>query len=70
MRKLRRAASWSLVRAAFGRPHPRQGLLISKMHYERIGGHRDGVEDTETDLLRRLGRSIVMLRNASVIGGG
>jgi glycosyltransferase involved in cell wall biosynthesis len=62
--------AWSLLRAAFGGRHPRQGLLIAKAHYERVGGHRDGVEDPEIDLLRRLGRSVVMLRNASVIGGG
>jgi hypothetical protein len=52
----------SLVRR---RPKPEQGLIIAKRLYDPLGGHRDGVADCETDLLRRLGRRrIVLLRTA------
>jgi glycosyltransferase involved in cell wall biosynthesis len=57
----------SLMRAALGaRPRPEQGLVIAKELYERIGGHRDDAPDPETDLIRRLGRRIVMLRSTAV----
>lgn len=46
------------------RPNPQQGLLIAKAHYRALGGHRD-VSEPESDLLRRLGRRVVLL-NASV----
>jgi hypothetical protein len=53
-----------LKSALFSRPHPEQGLIISKRFYESLGGHADAARDSETDLLRRLGRSrIVMLRS-------
>ncbi len=57
----------SLLRAALGgRPHPDQGLIISKPMYEALGGHRD-VADPEADLLRRIGRRrIAMLRAGAV----
>jgi hypothetical protein len=59
--------AFSLMRAALGaRPRPDQGLVIAKEHYERIGGHRDDAPDPETDLMRRLGRRIVMLRSAAM----
>jgi glycosyltransferase involved in cell wall biosynthesis len=49
------------------RPHPEQGLLISKRFYEQLGSHRVGVVNPETDLLRRLGRKrTIMLRSAAV----
>jgi hypothetical protein len=55
----------ALMRAALGaRPRPEHGLVIAKHHYERIGGHRD-TSETEADLMRRLGRRIVMLRSAA-----
>jgi hypothetical protein len=53
-----------LKSALFPRPHPEQGLIISKRFYESLGGHADTVRDSEADLLRRLGRSrIVKLRS-------
>jgi hypothetical protein len=59
--------AFSLMRAALGaRPRPEQGLVIAKELYERIGGHRDDAPDPETDLMRRLGRRIVMLRSAAM----
>jgi glycosyltransferase involved in cell wall biosynthesis len=38
-------------------PHPDQGLILPKLLYAEIGGHRPIVSDPETDLLRRFGRS-------------
>jgi glycosyltransferase involved in cell wall biosynthesis len=57
----------ALLGTALGRkPRPAQGLVIAKRLYERLGGHRDGVADCETDLLRRLGRRrIIMLRSGA-----
>lgn len=49
----------SLVRSAFGeRPLPQQGLLISRGHYDVLGGHRDdgAGADPEAELIRRIGR--------------
>ncbi|HLH97486.1 MAG TPA: glycosyltransferase [Xanthobacteraceae bacterium] len=58
-----------LIAAALGAaPRPQQGLLISKMLYERAGGHLDGDADPEGKLLRRLGRRrIVMLRSRALM---
>ena len=47
-------------------PKPEQGLIIAKRLYDSLGGHRDGVADCETDLLRRLGRRVVVLRAAAI----
>jgi hypothetical protein len=49
------------------RPRPEQGLVIAKRRYESLGGHRDGTVDCEADLLRRLSRSIAVLRTAAII---
>jgi hypothetical protein len=61
------AEAFALIAAALGaRPRPEQGLLISKAHYETIGGHRADSTDCETDLLRRLGRRrLVLLRSSA-----
>ena len=48
------------------RSDPYQGLLISKVHYDALGGHRADNSDTETDLLRRLGRRRIVLLRSSV----
>jgi glycosyltransferase involved in cell wall biosynthesis len=49
------------------RPHPDQGLLISKRFYEQLGGHRVDVANPETDLLGRLSRKrTIILRSAAV----
>lgn len=57
-----------LLKSALNRrPHPEQGLLVSKRFYEQLGGHRVGVVDAETDLLARLGRKrLIRLRSAAV----
>jgi hypothetical protein len=45
------------------RPRPEQGLIISRRHYEALGGHRADHERPEDDLTRRIGRRrIVVLR--------
>jgi hypothetical protein len=58
-----------LIAATLGaQPRPRQGLLIAKTLYERLGGHRGEDADPEAKLLRRLGRRrIVMLRSRTVM---
>jgi hypothetical protein len=57
----------SLLRHALGaKIAPEQGLIISKLLYERSGRHRD-VADPEADLLARLGRRITLLRSAAFV---
>ena len=47
----------SLLASALGaRPRPEQGLLIAKEFYGALGGHSETAADTETDLIRRIGR--------------
>lgn len=41
--------------ALFGLPVPGQGLIISRKHYERLGGHPSGVK-AERRLAARIGR--------------
>jgi hypothetical protein len=57
----------ALLGAALGaRPSTAQGLLIAKMFYDALGGHRD-VDGPERELIRRLGRRrTVLLRSAAV----
>jgi glycosyltransferase involved in cell wall biosynthesis len=57
----------ALLRAALGaRPDPSQGLVIAKTLYNACGGHRE-VEETERDLIRRLGRRRLVLLRAGAI---
>ena len=49
------------------RPRPEQALVIAKRRYDSLGGHRDGVADCEADLLRRLARSITVLRTPAIM---
>jgi glycosyl transferase family 2 len=49
------------------RPRPEQGLVLTKQRYDSVGGHRDGLADCEADLLRRLGRSIAVLRTTAIM---
>lgn len=46
------------------RPHPKQGLIISKAHYLAIGGHLAEKPHPETDLLARLGRGACVMLSA------
>jgi glycosyltransferase involved in cell wall biosynthesis len=53
----------ALLGSALGaRPRASQGLLIAKTLYARIGSHRQDGKTPEEDLIRRLGRRIVLLR--------
>lgn len=44
-----------------------QGLLISRDHYERLGGYRAGNPASENGLLRRLGRSSRMRLRSRIV---
>jgi hypothetical protein len=55
-----------LASALRARPRADQGLLISRTLYNAIGGHRADSSDSETDLLRRLGRRRLVLLRSSV----
>lgn len=65
------AQALALVQEALRRaPSPEQGLLISRGHYEQVGGHRSDAADPETDLLRRIGsRRLVRLRSGVILLG-
>jgi len=55
----------SMLRTAlFTRIEPDQGLIIARRQYEAMGGHR-AAADTEIDLLRRIGRQLVLLRSGA-----
>jgi glycosyltransferase involved in cell wall biosynthesis len=58
----------ALLRAALGaRPDPSQGLVIARTLYDACGGHRE-LEETERDLIRRLGRRrLVLLRAGTIV---
>jgi glycosyltransferase involved in cell wall biosynthesis len=48
-------------------PEPGQGLMISKLVYEELGGHRAAAAEPRNDLLRRIGRRrIATLRSAAL----
>lgn len=61
----------TLIASALGAlPRPSQGLLISKLHYDYLGGHGADHADAERDLLQRIGRQrITMLRSGAVLVG-
>ncbi len=53
--------------AIFALPYGDQGLLISKRHYDRLGGYGDLPLMEDVDLVRRIGRrAIVQLRSRAV----
>jgi glycosyltransferase involved in cell wall biosynthesis len=58
----------ALARLLRIRPRPEQGLVVAKRRYDSLGGHRDGVANPETDLLRRLGSGrMAVLRTAAIM---
>jgi glycosyltransferase involved in cell wall biosynthesis len=63
----RRAEIGAAMRCALlGMPRGNQGLLISKRHYQKLGGHR-AVALEDVDLVRRIGRRrLVMLRARAI----
>ncbi|MGB7258808.1 MAG: glycosyltransferase [Pseudolabrys sp.] len=53
----------TLIRVAIGGgARPRQGLLIARRYYDRLGGHPGGA-DAEAGLLHRLGRRRIVMLN-------
>ncbi len=57
----------SLRCALFRLPYGDQGLLISRAHYQRIGGFRDLPLMEDVDLVRRIGRrGLTFLRSRAV----
>lgn len=57
----------TLAAATLGaKPHPQQGLLITKDFYERTGGYSASAADPEGDYLRRIGRRQIRLLSTAV----
>ncbi|TAJ96157.1 MAG: glycosyltransferase [Reyranella sp.] len=54
-RRVERLAAWRC--RTFGLPYGDQGLLISRAHYERLGGFRPLPLMEDVDLVRRIGRN-------------
>jgi glycosyltransferase involved in cell wall biosynthesis len=60
------AEAMSMLRASLiGHVDPAQGLVIAKNQYDEIGGHDVAAPNAETELLRRIGRRIVVMRSAA-----
>ena len=58
----------ALIRSGLNYPRPEQGLIVSKRHYDSMGGHKADAAKPESELLRRLGRSnMVRLRSGAVM---
>jgi len=58
--------AWLRARV-FAMPCGEQGLLISRRHYEELGGHRPVQEMEDIELLRRIGlRKVIHLRTAAI----
>ncbi len=58
-----------LLRAALGAaPRPEQGLLIAKQFYAALGGHSDRAADSETELVRRIGRRRIVTLATGAFG--
>jgi glycosyltransferase involved in cell wall biosynthesis len=59
------AEALTMLKAAlFSRVEADQGLVIAKRHYTAVGGHR-AAPDPEADLLRQVGRQLVILRSGA-----
>jgi glycosyltransferase involved in cell wall biosynthesis len=54
----------AIATSALRTPHPDQGLIISRLRYDALGGHRD-CTDPESELLRRLGRMVTLDSDAA-----
>lgn len=64
-RRVERLAAWRC--SAFGLPYGDQGLLISRAHYERLGGFRPLPLMEDVDLVRRIGRSNLVALDADAL---
>ena len=61
-RRVERLAAWRC--RALALPYGDQGLLISRAHYERLGGFRPLPLMEDVDLVRRIGRNNLILLDA------
>jgi rSAM/selenodomain-associated transferase 2 len=64
-RRVERLAAWRC--RVFGLPYGDQGLLISRAHYERLGGFRPLPLMEDVDLVRRIGRNDLVALEADAI---
>lgn len=64
-RRVERLAAWRC--RTFGLPYGDQGLLISRAHYERLGGFRPLPIMEDVDLVRRIGRDNLVLLDADAL---
>jgi rSAM/selenodomain-associated transferase 2 len=64
-RRLERLATWRC--RTFGLPYGDQGLLISRPHYERLGGFRPLPLMEDVDFVRRIGRDNLVLLDCDAL---
>ncbi len=64
-RRVERLAAWRAC--TFGLPYGDQGLLISRAHYERLGGFRPLPLMEDVDLVRRIGRNDLVALDADAL---
>ncbi|MDA0703215.1 MAG: TIGR04283 family arsenosugar biosynthesis glycosyltransferase [Proteobacteria bacterium] len=64
-RRVERLANWRARRLAL--PYGDQGLLISRILYDRIGGYRPLPLMEDVDIARRLGRRRLVLLDAALV---
>lgn len=64
-RRLERLAAWRC--RSFGLPYGDQGLLISRPHYQRVGGFRPLPLMEDVDLVRRIGRDNLVPLDADAV---
>jgi rSAM/selenodomain-associated transferase 2 len=64
-RRVERLAAWRC--RTFGLPYGDQGLLISRLHYERLGGFRPLPLMEDVDFVRRIGRDNLVLLDSDAL---
>lgn len=64
-RRVERLAAWRC--RTFGLPYGDQGLLISRPHYQRVGGFRPLPLMEDVDLVRRIGRDNLVPLDADAL---
>ena len=64
-RRLERIVAWR--NRVFGLPYGDQGLVITRDHYERIGGFRGMALMEDVDMVRRIGRTRMRLLAADAV---
>jgi len=64
-RRIERLVAWRTRRV--GLPYGDQGLLISRDHYDRIGGYRPMPLMEDVDIVRRIGRNNIAMLNTRAV---